>query len=215
MLQRKDDGAIKPIAYFSRQTNKDKQKYHSYELETLAVISSLQRYRVYLYGFRFKIISDYSALRATFLKRDLLPRIARWWIQLLVYDCFIEYRAGIKMPHADALSRSPYEPSETSANIEDIGLLHIELGDWLLCAQLQDPELKRIHEILSHNNSDESCQQICNDYTLKYHRIFREEADGLRWAVPRTARQRIVKICHDDIDHPGVEKTLNELQADY
>lgn len=119
------------------------------------------------------------------------------------------------MPHADALNRSPYEPGEMSANIEDVGLLHIELGDLLLCAHLQDPEWKRIHEALSHKNSDEASRQIHNDYALKENRVFRKEAGGLRWAVPRAARQRIVKICHDDIGHPGIEKTSNKLRADY
>lgn len=125
LLQRQDDGALKPVAYFSRQTSKEEQRYHSYELETLAVISSLQRFRVYLFGVRFKIVSDCSALRSTFVKRDLLPRVARWWIQLQEYDCSVEYRAGTKMPHVDALSRSPNALEDPAASVDDLRLLRI------------------------------------------------------------------------------------------
>lgn len=78
---------------------------HSYDLENLAVIDSLHRFRVYLLGLRFKIITNCNALRTTLTKRDLVSRITRWWIQLQEYDCEIEYRTGTRMTHVDALSR--------------------------------------------------------------------------------------------------------------
>lgn len=39
------DSAWKPVAYFSRTTSPDEQKLHSFELETLAVISALNKFR--------------------------------------------------------------------------------------------------------------------------------------------------------------------------
>lgn len=215
LLQQQTENDLKPIAYFSRQTTKEEQKYHSYELETLAVVSSLQRFRVYLLGVRFKIVSDCSALRATFIKRDLLPRVARWWIQLQEFDCSIEYRAGKKMPHVDALSRNPDGTANELKDIDDVGLLHIELGDWLLIAQLQDPRLKYVHEVLNREAKDAEESQIKSDYALKDNRVFRKTPDGLKWAVPKAARQKIVRLCHDEMGHFGVSKTLEKLQADY
>jgi hypothetical protein len=41
LLQYQQDVTLKPICYFSRQTNKAEQNYHSYELETLAVVESM------------------------------------------------------------------------------------------------------------------------------------------------------------------------------
>lgn len=64
---------------YSRQTTKEEQRYHSYELETLAVINSL-RFRVYLLGLKFKIVTDCNALRTAMTKRDLIPRIGWWWL---------------------------------------------------------------------------------------------------------------------------------------
>lgn len=43
------------VAYFSRQTTRDEQKFHSFELETLAIVSSVKRFRQYLLGCQFTI----------------------------------------------------------------------------------------------------------------------------------------------------------------
>lgn len=45
---------LRPVAYYSRKTTNDDHKLHSFELETLAVIASLNRFRVYLQGYRLK-----------------------------------------------------------------------------------------------------------------------------------------------------------------
>jgi len=71
------NGKMKSVAYFSRQTTTDPRCYHSYELETMAVVLALRYFRVYLLGIRFKVVTDCNALRATFAKRDLLPHIGR------------------------------------------------------------------------------------------------------------------------------------------
>ncbi|CAH2227286.1 jg27653, partial [Pararge aegeria aegeria] len=40
------NSCLKPVAYFSRKTTIDEEKLHAYELETLAVVASLSRFRV-------------------------------------------------------------------------------------------------------------------------------------------------------------------------
>ena len=79
LLQRIGGESFKAVAYFSRQTALEEQHWSSYELETLAVVASLNRFRVYLVGIDFKIVTDCNSLRATFNKKDMIPRIARWW----------------------------------------------------------------------------------------------------------------------------------------
>lgn len=65
LIKHQPDGSIKPIAYFSRVTSTEELFYHSYELETLAVIESLKRFRIYLVGLPVKVITDCAALRTT------------------------------------------------------------------------------------------------------------------------------------------------------
>ncbi|KAI8421875.1 hypothetical protein MSG28_009807 [Choristoneura fumiferana] len=139
---------LRPIAYFSRKTSVEEQNYHAYELETLAVISSFQRFRVYLVGVKFTLVTDCSALRATFSKRDLIPRIARWWIALQEFDFDIQYKPGHTMCHVDALSRNP-QPCGSDVSQDPIPtVLRITQEDWLLSLQLEDSEIQRIRKIL-------------------------------------------------------------------
>lgn len=66
LLQKNDLNKLRPIAYFSRQTTPEEQNYSSYDLETHAVVASFQKFRVYLVGIHFKVVTDCNSLRATF-----------------------------------------------------------------------------------------------------------------------------------------------------
>jgi hypothetical protein len=48
LLQYQKDGTLRSICYYSRQTSTAEQHYHSYELEKLAVVESMRRFRIYL-----------------------------------------------------------------------------------------------------------------------------------------------------------------------
>lgn len=65
LMQRKSDGKFHPIFYFSKRTTETESKYHSFELETLAIIYALKRFRIYLQGKKFKIITDCNSLTMT------------------------------------------------------------------------------------------------------------------------------------------------------
>lgn len=53
-----DDGALHPIYFASGKTIDAEMKYTSYELETLAIIKALRKFRIYLLGITFKIVTD-------------------------------------------------------------------------------------------------------------------------------------------------------------
>ncbi|GFV81396.1 transposon Tf2-6 polyprotein [Trichonephila clavipes] len=71
LLQRfPDDNSLHPIYYMSRKTSETERKYTSYELEVLAIIEALKKFKVYILGMPFKIITDCDA----FTKTMSLPR---------------------------------------------------------------------------------------------------------------------------------------------
>ncbi|GFY35670.1 hypothetical protein TNCV_2619621 [Trichonephila clavipes] len=107
LLQEAEDGKLHPVYYMSKKTNTAEEKYDSYELEVLAIINALKKFRVYLLGENFKIVTDCSAFRKTMQKKELITRIARWALQIEEFDYEIEHRAGSRMKHVDALSRYP------------------------------------------------------------------------------------------------------------
>lgn len=55
----------------------------------------------------FIVVTDCNALKLTQRKKDLLPRVARWWVYLQEFDSNLEYRKGCFLSHADYLSRNP------------------------------------------------------------------------------------------------------------
>lgn len=209
LLQKDENGLLKPVAYFSRQTTPEEQNYSSYDLETLAVIGSLQKFRVYLIGVRFKVVTDCNSLRATFLKRDMIPRVARWWSQMQEYDFNIEYKAGKSMAHVDALSRNPVQ-----TNVAELQVRNVTEADWLVTVQSADSEVQRIVGILQDPNLNDIVD-IRSNYKQKNGKLFRVTERGDRWVVPKGVRWQVVKQNHDDIGHFAVDKTLEKLQATY
>jgi hypothetical protein len=78
ILLQEHDGKQRVVAYYSKQTTVDQRQYHSYELETMAVVNALKHFCVYLLGMKFTVVTDCNALKAAFSKKDLIPRIGRW-----------------------------------------------------------------------------------------------------------------------------------------
>lgn len=93
----------------------------------------------------FTVITDCNSLRATQNKEHILPRIARWWLQLQEFTFDVKYRPGERMKHVDALSRYP----GVNEQIEIELVMHIDQADWVLTGQLTDGTLQEVHRILS------------------------------------------------------------------
>jgi len=67
--QDSEKNTLHPIYYTSGTTSTTEKKYTSYELEVLAIVKSLKKFRVYLLGIPFKIITDCQAFSLTIKKK--------------------------------------------------------------------------------------------------------------------------------------------------
>jgi len=106
LLQRLPNQKMHPVFYFSKRTMEPESKYHSFELETLAIIYALRRFRIYLQGIPFTIVSNCSVVTQMLEKRDINPQIVRWSLELQSFDFKVTHRRTSQMEHVDALSRS-------------------------------------------------------------------------------------------------------------
>lgn len=211
LLQRQHGGDIKPVAYYSCQTSPEEQHFSAYELETLAVVMSLTKFRTYLTGMPFTIVTDCNSLRATFTKRDMLPRVARWWGLIQEFNCDIKYRSGKGMAHVDALSRNPVKGDSISLDFPTV----FKIDDaWLKTVQSDDSEVSRIKSILSDPNSN-SVVEVKKNYCLKNNNVFKITPTGAKWLVPKGVRWQILRTCHDDIGHFSVDKTFEKVNENY
>lgn len=203
LFQKQTDNSLRPVMYFSRVTSKEESIYHSYELETLAVVESLRRFRVYIVGKHVKIVTDCTAVRATLTKRDIIPRIARWWLSIQDFDISVEYRPGDRMKHVDALSRNP---------VDTVNVNRLEVSDWFYTVQYQDDKLKRLIDQLKNGSA---ATEITNNYALVDDRLYRKTLHGNRLVVPALARWKLVQMHHDDIGHVGFQKCADLIKKDY
>ena len=104
-----DDGIEYAIAYASRTNSPAEQSFCSYEGEVSAVHYAVQRFRYYLWGRRFKLITDCKAMQWLRTTAKLRSKLARWSLLLAEYDFEIVHRAGKDNVVPDLLSRHPME----------------------------------------------------------------------------------------------------------
>lgn len=198
LLQVHGDGNKRVVAYFSRVTQGAEPRYHSYELETLAVVKSLKHFRHYLVGIPFTVVTDCNALKATQNKKDLLPRVARWWVYLQDFNFTIQYRKGIMLPHADYLSRNPVRLVN---NIE-------RPRNWAQIAQLGDEETQQLIRSLDEGELDAARYFKRND-TLYYRYTPVGEDARLLCYIPKGYRLSLLRIFHDEHSHVNADKTID------
>lgn len=196
LLQRSnDDGQMHPVYYTSRKTTPAERKYTSYELEVLAIIEALKKFRTYLLGIKFKVVTDCSAFQKTLSKKDLVTRVARWALLLEEYDLTVEHRSGARMKHVDALSRYPVmciNLTGVTAKIKE--------------AQKESNEIKLIVDILK--------DRKYKDYFMKNGVLYNFKDGRELLVVPRAMQQEIIKSYHEK-GHFAVKKTEELIQREY
>ncbi|KAL6419609.1 hypothetical protein ACFW04_013697 [Cataglyphis niger] len=99
-------GDNRPIVYASRVLSRAEQNYNTTEKELLAIVWAVKHFRLYVYGTKFKIITDHKPLIWLFNVNDPGLILIRWRLKLEEYDYEIIHKAGRANANADALSRN-------------------------------------------------------------------------------------------------------------
>ena len=210
LIQKQEDNKFHPVSYYSRKTTKDESKYHSYELEALAIVCALERFRVYVLGIKFVIRTDCNSLKMLEGKRDLSPRIGRWFVRLSEFNYRIEYLKGVNNSVADGLSRNPVESSK---EMELVGLpvMSVKITtDWIAAMQRGSDEIMKIRDKLEAGD-----QLTHKKFTMINARVYRVNNGKFRLYVPIDLRHELVAEAHRGLAHLGVDKTLGKLKETY
>jgi hypothetical protein len=109
LLQRKADGKLHPIEYFSATLNNAERNYDIYDLELLAIVKVLDHWRPYLAGspHKIKVFSDHMNLQYWRQPQKISRQVAREVLALSEYDIEIHHIKGKSNGRTDALSRRP------------------------------------------------------------------------------------------------------------
>ena len=143
----------KPVAFFSR-TLKPHEKHHSsVEKEACAVVEACRKWRHYLSGRRFLIVTDQEAVSYMFntsISRGKVKneKILRWRIELSCLDFDVKYRPGKENVTADCLTRA-----YCSALSHPDALKELHIG---LC----HPGIVRLNHYVRNNNLPYSMEDV-------------------------------------------------------
>ena len=100
------DGTEKPIAFASRSLTSAEQNYAQIEREALPLIFGVNKFHQYLYGRRFRLITDHKPLTVIFGSKKGISslaaaRLQRWAVLLSAYQYDIEFKPTEAHAYAD------------------------------------------------------------------------------------------------------------------
>lgn len=199
VLSQVQDGCERVIAYMSQKFIASQRKYHVTEKECLAVILGIEKFRPYIEGSHFQVITDHHSLLWLQNLKDPSGRLARWSLRLQSYDFEIIHRKGRDHIVPDALSRA-------IASI-DIQKFKSTKDAWYLNIKKNFIDNSQLHDDL----------KIEDDVLYKKFRS--KGVSDCEWkvCVPKENREEVIKSNHDEAKsgHFGLFKTLNKIRRFY
>lgn len=118
VLAQEVDGVRQPIAFASRTLTEQEKKSSIYELECLAVVFGIDKFRQYLEHAEFLLETDNQALSWLLAHPRQLGKIGRWVVRISSLKFKVQHIKGSQNVVADALSRM-FEGYKTS-DLHDI-----------------------------------------------------------------------------------------------
>ena len=123
LWQKQADGELKPIAFGSIFLNDSEKNYSIGELELLAVVWGLEKFRFYLYGKKVFLYTNHQALEPLIKRnrcnKQYSARLTRWLDRLAHFDISIQHIAGSNLKFTDYLSRNPVEGATTENTYDE------------------------------------------------------------------------------------------------
>ena len=109
--------------------NETEKKYSIGELELLAVVWGLEKFRFYLYGKKVYLYTDHQALEPLIKRnrcnKQYSARLTRWLDRLTHFDISIQHIAGSNLKFTAYLSRNPVGGAAPEENYEEKYVINI------------------------------------------------------------------------------------------
>ncbi|WVZ97867.1 hypothetical protein U9M48_043375 [Paspalum notatum var. saurae] len=215
------------IAYASCQLRKHEVNYPTHDLELLAVVYALKKWRHYLLGNTCHIYTDHKSLKYIFTQPELNMRQRRWLELIKDYDLEVHYRPGKANVVADALSRKAH--CNFIEACPTVRVLCCEIGDIEIPTALEaelynlvlEPTIK--DQIIAAQKQDKGMSHIRDEINDKKKACFKLD-EGVLWfknrlVVPKDMelRKKILDEAHTSMFtlHPGSNKMYQDLKQKF
>lgn len=210
LFQLDDCEQERPIAFMSQKLNSAQMKYTVTELECLAAVVSVDKFRPYIDGLPFTIITDHMSLKWLLSQKELAGRLARWSLKLQAFDFKIVHRKGSENVVPDALSRM---------YVDEISVTTHECELDLRDPAFSETEYQMLGKYINENSEKLPDLKVENGIIFKRTRFRRDVLDGKMWTiwVPTGLRQNLLGKyhCHAMAGHGGIGKTVFRLREKY
>ena len=125
VLSQLDSSGETPIAYGSKTLTETQKNYSQIEREALSIIYGVTKFRQFLYGRKFVLVTDHEPLITIFSPEKNIPsmtaqRLQRWAVTLMGFQYDIRYKKTSRHGNADALSRLPVGPDNQFDALEEL-----------------------------------------------------------------------------------------------
>ena len=111
LMQDQGEGLL-PVAFASRKLSGAELRYHTIEIECLAVVWGVRRFYAYLYGREFTLQADHHPLQFLDRIRPVSRRLMGWAAELQAVSFNFRYIPGSQNVEADYLSRMTHLDEE-------------------------------------------------------------------------------------------------------
>lgn len=209
------EGKRRPIAYASRTLTDAETRYHSVELECLAVLFAIAKFRHYIWERKFTVVTDCHALCAlTKLKTPGNARLVRWQLRLQSLDFDIVYETGNLNHMPDCLSRLPVHFPTKEDEEDEFELFSLTAKDglsFLREEQRKDPYLSKICEEITEKPRK-------NYLILEGLLYYQKPTDQYpRICIPDHLVDDLIRDLHDQplLGHTSSEKTMERVRTRY
>ena len=212
LFQKDNEENERPIYYFSQKLNPAQVNYTVTEKECLAAVAAIEKFRPYVEGMPFTVITDHASLKWLMKLKDLSGRLARWSLKLQAFDFNIEHRKGSLNVVPDTLSRAFCEGIE---EVEDLPILGFDTTEF------ESEEYLELKKNVEENKETLPDLKIVDGYVYKRTRFNRgnPEMEEYLWKlwVPSSITGTLIVEAHEppNKSHGGIHKTLQRLRQLY
>ena len=198
------------IAYASRALTKEERKWTVTEKEYLAVVWSVKKFRPYLEGYHFSVITDHHSLKWVNELKNPSGRLARWALELQQFDYEVIHRKGALHHVPDALSRIP--ECEENGILSAIHPIEVSQDTWY------SSKLKEVQTFPEKYPDWKAVGD--NIWCLRKETsgsLVEEVSDPWKLCISKESREAVLKENHDlpTAGHLGIKKTYDRVKRNY
>lgn len=215
VLSHRIDDDERPIAYTSRLLSRSERNLSATDRELLGLVNALKKFRHFLIGIKFTVITDHQPLTHLINLKDPHGRISRMLVFLMPFQFDICYRKGKKLVNADCLSRMPVDPPDKVTIDDEVDdWLNVNEGPDLITMQVADDYCKAIDSALQKNSLRTVRAGFGKLDGVLVRNVTTQDGTIPLVVLPAALLPTILKQCHEDSmsGHGGVSRTLARIQ---